>query len=74
MSWAALLPVDGTLLVGMPNDTSNVPLLVSTKWMWVYFDGVLTNRPGAQDGPAWGYSTESDVAPNPAHASGGPGT
>ena len=73
-SWAALLPVDGSLLVGTLNNPSNGTVAVSTSWVWAYFDGLLTNRAGAQDGPAWGYSIEAGANPNPAHAGGGPGT
>ena len=73
-SWAALLPVDGALLVGALNNPANGPYAVTAQWLWAYFDGLLSNRSGASDGPAWGYSVEAQPTPNPAHAGGGPGT
>ena len=76
-SWAALLPVDGSLLVGVLNNPNNGTVAVSTSWVWAYFDGLLTNRAGAQgggDGPAWGYSIEAGPQHNPSRAGGGPGT
>ncbi len=73
-SWAALVPVDGSLLVGALNNPSNAPYAVTAQWLWAYFDGLLANGGGASDGPAWGYSVEAAPAPNPAHAGGGPGT
>lgn len=73
-SWSALLPMDGSLLVGALNNPSNAPYAVTAQWLWAYFDGLLANRGGANDGPAWGYSVEPAPMPNPARAGGGPGT
>lgn len=72
--WAALLPIDGSLLTGVLNNPSNAPFAVTGQWVWAYFDGLLVNRASAADGPAWAYSLEAVPLANPAHAGGGPGT
>ncbi|MFI5273336.1 MAG: hypothetical protein ACHQ4H_09935, partial [Ktedonobacterales bacterium] len=73
--WAALLPVDGSLLVGVLNNPANAPFGLSAQWLWAYLDGTLTNRAGAGDGPAWGYSVEGvNGQANPARSAGGAGT
>jgi hypothetical protein len=69
--WQMLLPVDGSLLVGVVNNPSNAPFSVTSQWLWGYFDGlgVAYGSPAA-----WTYSLEATPLPNPAHAGGGPGT
>ncbi|HKV83953.1 MAG TPA: hypothetical protein VJN88_05315 [Ktedonobacterales bacterium] len=74
LNWEALVPVDGSLLVGVLNNPSNNPYAPATNWLWSYFDGLLVNRASASDGPAWQLSVENVATPNPAHAGGGPGT
>ncbi|HEX6819433.1 MAG TPA: hypothetical protein VF120_13735, partial [Ktedonobacterales bacterium] len=74
LNWEALIPVDGSLLVGVLNNAGNAPTTFASKWLMAYFDGLLVNRASAQDGPAWLLSTEAAAIPNPAHAGGGPGT
>lgn len=73
-NWQALLPVDGSLIVAMVNNPSNGTAAVATSWLWCYADGLLVNRSGATDGPAWMYSVESGPTPNPARGAGGTGT
>jgi hypothetical protein len=69
-----LLPVDGSLVLGVVNNPGNGPAAVSGQWLWVYLDGLLSNRAGAGDGPAWSYSLEALPLANPGHGGGGPGT
>ncbi len=76
-SWQLLLPVDGSLVLGVVNNPSNGPFTVAGQWLWNYVDGLLVNRAaqgGGGDGPAWTLSVEASSVPNPAHAGGGPGT
>jgi hypothetical protein len=73
-NWQALLPIDGSLLVATVNNPSNSAGAITTSWLWAYADGLLLNRSGAQDGPAWTYSVESKPQPNPAVGAGGSGT
>jgi hypothetical protein len=73
-NWLALLPVDGSLLLGTFNNPSNGPAAVTAQYLWVYHDGLLTNRAGVDDGPAWTYSLEAVASPSPGHGAGGPGT
>ncbi|WIG60015.1 MAG: hypothetical protein OJF49_002763 [Ktedonobacterales bacterium] len=73
-SWCALLPIDGSLIVGVVNNPSNAASALSNTWLWTYFDGLLVNRAAAQDAPGWLYSLEAVATPNAAHAGGGPGT
>ncbi|HEV7126350.1 MAG TPA: hypothetical protein VGN32_02790, partial [Ktedonobacterales bacterium] len=72
--WQMLLPVDGSLLLGVVNNPSNSVGAVTGQWLWVYLDGLLLNRAGAGDGPSWSYSLEGSSTPNPGHGGGGPGT
>lgn len=74
VNWGALLPIDGSLLVGVLNNPSNGPVALSTTFLWLYLDGLAVNRGGAADGPAWTWSQEPVALPNPGHAGGGPGT
>ena len=74
VTWGALLPVDGSLVYGILNNPSNAYGAIAAQYVWAYLDGLLVNRAGVGDGPAWTYSVESAPAPNPAHAGGGPGT
>lgn len=73
-NWQALLPVDGSLLVTTVNNPSNSAGAVTNSWLWAYADGLLLNRSGSQDGPAWTYSVETKPTPNPAQGAGGAGT
>jgi hypothetical protein len=73
-NWQALLPIDGSLIVASVNNPSNSAGAVTNSWLWTYADGLLLNRSGAQDGPAWTYSVESKAQPNPAVGAGGSGT
>jgi hypothetical protein len=73
-NWQALLPVDGSLLVATVNNPSNSAGAVTNSWLWAYADGLLLNRSGSQDGPAWTYSVETKPTPNPAQGAGGAGT
>ena len=74
LNWEALLPIDGSLLVGVLNNPGNSPTTFANKWLMAYFDGLLVNRASAQDGAGWQLSTEGAAIPNPGHAGGGPGT
>lgn len=74
LNWEALVPVDGSLIVGVLNNPGNSPTTFASKWLMAYFDGLLVNRASAQDSPAWLLSSESSAIPNPSHAGGGPGT
>lgn len=74
LNWEALVPVDGSLVVGILNNPGNSPTTFAGKWLMAYFDGLLVNRASATDGPAWLLSSETSAIPNPAHAGGGPGT
>jgi hypothetical protein len=72
--WQALIPVDGSLLLGVLNNPSNSPGAVTTSWLWQYIDGLLTTRGGPGDGPATTYSVETASLQAAAHSGGGPGT
>ncbi|HET9111491.1 MAG TPA: hypothetical protein VFN78_11750, partial [Ktedonobacterales bacterium] len=72
--WQLLLPVDGSLLVGVINNPSNAPFNVTSSWLWVYHDGLLLNRSAVGDTAATTYSVESLPTANPANGGGGPGT
>jgi hypothetical protein len=72
--WQALIPVDGSLLLGVVNNPSNSPGAVTTSWLWQYIDGLLTTRGGPGDGPAATYSVETASLQAVAHSGGGPGT
>ncbi|HZC04227.1 MAG TPA: hypothetical protein VE338_01165 [Ktedonobacterales bacterium] len=73
-NWQMLLPIDGSLLVGIVNNPSNAPFNVTTSWLWVYHDALLLNRAAIGDGASATYSVESLPKPAPAHGGGGPGT
>ncbi|HEU5349152.1 MAG TPA: hypothetical protein VFU63_11125, partial [Ktedonobacterales bacterium] len=73
-NWQALLPVDGSLLVATINNPANSAGAISNLWLWTYADGLLVNRGGAADGPAWLYSREANPIPNAAQGAGGAGT
>lgn len=73
-SWQCLLPVDGSLLLGVTNNPSNASGAVTASWLWHYIDGLLTTRGGPGDGPASTYSVETAAQPSVAHSGGGPGT
>nr|MBF6592160.1 hypothetical protein [Ktedonobacterales bacterium] len=73
INWELLLPVDGSLVTGLVNNPSNGPFAVTNRWLWLYLDGLLVNRAGAGDGPAWAYSVEPGGLANPAAAVGGSG-
>jgi hypothetical protein len=60
--------------MGLLNNPSNAPFVVTNQWLWVYQDGLLVNRAAVGDTAATTYSLESSALPNPAHAGGGPGT
>ncbi len=72
--WCMLLPIDGSLVVGVLNNPSNAVGAISNQWVWGYLDGLLVNRAGASDGPSWLYSLEGGPSPNPARGGGGVGT
>lgn len=72
--WQALLPVDGSLLVGVVNNPGNAPYAVTAEWLWAYVDGLLTNRAGVGDAASLTYSIEAAPLANPAVGAGGPGT
>lgn len=77
VNWQALVPVDGSLLLGLVNNPSNSPGALTTSWLWQYVDGLLAARGGAGDGPsdsAATYSLELAPAMAPGHGGGGPGT
>jgi hypothetical protein len=74
VNWQLLLPIDGSLVMGLVNNPSNAPFAVTNQWLWVYQDGLLTNRAAVGDAAATTYSLEGSALPNPAHAGGGPGT
>jgi hypothetical protein len=69
-NWAALVPLDGGLLLGQLINPSNGTVTVTNQWLWGYFDGL-----GPQTGQpiAWSYSVETAPTPAPAHSSGGQG-
>jgi hypothetical protein len=69
-----LLPIDGSLVMGLLNNPSNAPFSVSNQWLWVYHDGLLLNRSAVGDAAASTYSLESAPLPHPQAAGGGPGT
>ncbi len=69
-NWQALLPVDGSLLLGVANNPANGPFAVSGSWLWLYADGLLA----ARGGPAVTLSIEAAALADPARGSGGPGT
>jgi hypothetical protein len=74
VNWQALVPVDGSLLLGTTNNPSNGYGAVTAAWLWHYLDGLLTTRGGPGDGPAATYSVEAAALPNAAQSGGGPGT
>jgi hypothetical protein len=73
-NWQALLPVDGSLLLGVANNPANGPFAVTARWLWLYADGLLTTRGGPFSGPAATLSIEPAALANPALGGGGPGT
>jgi hypothetical protein len=73
-NWQALLPVDGSLLLGVANNPANGPFGVTASWLWLYLDGLLANRGGPADGPAATLSVEVAPLANPARGGGGPGS
>jgi hypothetical protein len=78
-SWLCLLPVDGSLLVGVINNPSNNPVAaITTSWLWAYLDGLLTNQAGSGPAypgtPGWTYSIEGIAVPAPGHGGGGVGS
>jgi len=73
-NWQMLLPVDGSVLVGVLNNAANATFDVSNRWLWWYIDGLLVNRAGASDGPSATFSIEAGAQPNPARGGGGTGT
>ena len=73
-NWQALLPVDGSLLLGVANNPANGPFAVTTSWLWLYADGLLTTRGDPSSGPAATLSLEAAALANPARGGGGPGT
>jgi len=72
--WQLLLPVDGSLLMGLVNNPSNAHAAVTSAWLWGYHDGLLVNRAAVGDSSATTYSVESAPVANPAKGAGGPGT
>lgn len=70
-NWQLLLPVDGSLLVGVLNNATNSPVAVAGRWLWAYADGLGSSLGQAA---AWTYSLEAAALPAPAHGAGGPGT
>jgi hypothetical protein len=72
--WQALIPVDGSLLLGVTNNPSNSPVTPTNQWLFHYLDGLLTTRGGPGDGPSATYSLESAALQAVAHSGGGPGT
>lgn len=80
-NWQLLLPVDGSLVLGVANNPTNASVPVVTEWVWVYLDGLAVNtgvpaQPGSPGGGnvAWTYSLEVGPTAAPAHGAGGPGT
>jgi hypothetical protein len=73
-SWACLLPVDGSLLLGQVNYPSNSAVATMTGYVWVYADGLLVSQGVASSGSSTVYSLEAASLPNVAHAGGGVGT
>ncbi len=73
-NWQALLPVDGSLLLGVANNPANGPFAVTASWLWLYADGLLTTRGDPASGPAATLSIEAAALANPARGGGGPGT
>jgi hypothetical protein len=71
INWAALLPLDGSLLVAVINNPSNAPFAVTNQWLWAYFDG-LAMAWGGDAG--WTYSLEAQASPNVGHGGAGPGS
>jgi hypothetical protein len=71
VGWAALIPVDGSLLVAVVNNPANAPYAVSNQWLYAYFDGLGMAAGGD---PAWTYSLESSALPSPGRGAAGPGT
>ncbi len=72
--WELLLPIDGSLVVGVVNNPSNGAYTVANSWIWSYFDGLLINRAAVGDGPSWTYSLETSSLAAPSKGAGGPGT
>jgi hypothetical protein len=58
-----LVPVDGSLLMGVANTPSNAPFALLASWLWCYADWLLVNRAGVADGPSWLYSAEGGRCP-----------
>lgn len=84
-NWLALLPVDGSVVLGQVRNAANSAApAVTASYLWAYVDGLLTSRAGegvsgvgawgGSDGPSATYSVEGVALPNAAHAGGGPGT
>lgn len=70
-NWQCLLPVDAETLILQVINADNAPFALSNEWLWVYADGLATQR---GDPTAATYSLESAPTPNPGHGGGGYGT
>ncbi len=71
MNWQLLLPIDGSLVMGILNNPSNAFGGITTTWLWTYLDGlgVSLGLPASQ-----GFSLETQSTAVPAKSAGGPGT
>lgn len=68
----ALIPVDGEALLATAYNQTN-SYTVTNQYHWIYIDGTVVNRGGAQDSSAWTFSDESVALANPANGYGGTG-
>ncbi len=64
-NWQLLLPIDGSLLVGVVNNPANAPFAVTAQWLWAYHDGLALNRAAVGDAASATYSLESRAHAEP---------
>jgi hypothetical protein len=71
INWQMLLPIDGSLVMGLLNNPSNAFGAITNTWLWTYLDGlgVSLGLPASS-----GYSLETQPTAVPAKSAGGPGT
>jgi hypothetical protein len=71
INWQLLLPIDGSLVMGILNNPSNAFGGITNQWLWTYLDGlgVSLGLPASQ-----GFSLEAQPTAAPAKSAGGPGT
>ena len=71
INWQLLLPIDGSLVMGLLNNPSNAFGGITNQWLWTYLDGlgVSLGLPASQ-----GFSLETQPVAAPGKSAGGPGT